>query len=81
MFNKAILIIGFVLIGASLGVSSNERHKPIEEQWEHRCYGDRAFSEVQTQMVRRGLQGYELVTLLHTDKIGFFACFKRKMTD
>ena len=78
MFNKAILIIGLVLIGTSLGVSSNERH-----QWKYKCIKPRYFDRIERTANQLGRQGWEMVNfsshIAPTHVETWTVCFKQPM--
>ena len=88
MFNKAILIIGLVLIGTSLGVSSveAERFENERQQWRYECKEAGSIRLIERTANQAGEMGWEMVnfTVRSESKAGgerYGVCFKQPIGD
>ena len=83
MFNKAILIIGLVLIGTSLGVSSveAERFESERQQWRYECKEAGSIRLIERTANQAGEMGWEMVNftaVMTTNRIKYYdVCFKQ----
>ena len=88
MFNKAILIIGLVLIGTSLSVSSVEveRFESERQQWRYECKEAGSIRLIERTANQAGEMGWEMVnfTVRSESKTGgerYGVCFKQPIGD
>ena len=87
MFYKAILIIGLVLTGTSLGVSSveAERFESERQQWRYECKEAGSIRLIERTANQAGEMGWEMVNftaVMHTNATKHYdVCFKKSIGD